>query len=101
MDNIMNATPYGGFERRKYFRYNLIFAPRQKARLTTATCEFDVIDFSDGGLRFSKAPDTILERYIQGNLVRADGQSTPVEGRIVWHSGDEAGLEYAPIADET
>ena len=62
MDKIMSNPPYDGPERRKYFRHNVIFAPRQKARLTIGDREFEVIDFSDGGLRFAKDDDTPLKK---------------------------------------
>ena len=50
----MTSKEYDGPERRQYFRYNIIYSPKDTAMLKIGTKQFEVLDFSQGGLRFLK-----------------------------------------------
>ena len=90
----MKTNPYDGPERRQYFRYTLICSPKEKARLSVGENIFDVIDFSDGGLRFVNPQRIPLENPLHGELILADGQTKTVCAEIVWKTQKEIGLRF-------
>lgn len=89
----MNDKSYNGPERRKYFRYNVIYAPKQ-ARLKIGDQHFQVLDYSEGGLRFTKQKNFKSDRQIKATLVHADGRSEDIVGEIVWQTDKEIGLKF-------
>ena len=91
----MENKTYDGPERRQYFRYNIIFSPRQGAELTIGNHTFKVLDFSEGGLRFIKDVNFKIERRIRGTLITSDGNSREIDGQVVWDTGEEVGIEYS------
>ncbi|MFC1799270.1 PilZ domain-containing protein [Thermodesulfobacteriota bacterium] len=90
----MNDNAYDGPERRKYFRYQIIFSPRQEAKLIIGDHTFKVLDFSEGGLRFIKAENINLDRRVNGTLVYSDGKAAEIDGEVIWDVGEEVGLQY-------
>ncbi len=90
----MVSRQYDGPERRKYFRHNVIYAPKKRAKLKINKDRFDVLDFSQGGLRFLKDSPVHLERLIQGELIFADGRRKKITAEIVWEINDEVGIKY-------
>ncbi len=90
----MSRKRYEGPERRKYFRYKVIYAPKHKARLVINGREFTVLDFSEGGLRFAKDRKTKIDHHVRGRLIYADGKTRQIDGEIVWDHDTEAGLQY-------
>jgi hypothetical protein len=90
----MKAKTYDGPERRQYFRYNLIYSPKDKAKLVIGTQEYEVMDMSEMGLRFIKKTDTILEKQITGTLKLSNGKNKIIKGEIVWQRGDEVGVRF-------
>jgi len=100
----MKSEEYDGPERRQYFRYNLIYSPKDKVRLKIKNKQFDVLDFSQAGFRFLKAGPTRLERLLEGELIYADGRRKKITGEIIWEVNDEVGVKYAlndPKQNET
>jgi hypothetical protein len=90
----MASEKYDGPERRKYFRYNVIYAPKKRAKLKINKDHFKVLDFSQGGLRFIKDSSVLLERLIQGELIFADGRRKKITAEIIWETSNEVGIKY-------
>jgi len=86
-------TEYGGFERRKYFRYNIIYSPKE-AKLAIGNHEYKVLDTSFVGLRFEAKDNMPFEKEIHGTLTFSDGESRAVQGSIVWMQDNEIGLKF-------
>ena len=79
----MKKQKYDGPERRQYFRYNLIYAPKDKAKLKIGTHEYEVLDMSVGGLRFINDSETIMEKKICGVLEFSSGETRNIEAEII------------------
>jgi hypothetical protein len=90
----MKKKKYVGPERKQYFRYNLIYAPKDKAKLTIGTHEYEVLDMSAGGLRFKNDSEAIMEKQVCGVLKFASGETRMVEGKIIWEQENEIGLKF-------
>ena len=90
----MPPKKYNGPERRKYFRHNIIYVPRKKAVLSIDHHHFDVMDMSDGGLRFINDKGIALGNRIQGTLILSETDTRNISGEIAWENGDETGLEF-------
>ena len=90
----MPQKKYSGPERRNYFRHNIIYAPRKKAILSIGHNRFDVMDISDGGLRFINDEGIALGTRIQGTLILSETDARNISGEIVWENGDEVGLAF-------
>ncbi|MBL7180432.1 MAG: PilZ domain-containing protein [Pseudomonadota bacterium] len=85
---------YSGFERRKYFRYNLIYLSKKRVKFIVGDREYEVLDISRGGLRFLYNNEIEIEKQIQGIIKFSEDESTAVEGKIVWRKGSEVGLKF-------
>jgi len=96
MVNGPGQKKYGDFERRKYFRYKLIYSPKE-AILTIENHDYKVMDISSEGLRFLVDGDIPFEKEIHGTLTLADGESRVIEGTIVWIHENEIGLKFKAI----
>jgi hypothetical protein len=90
----MKTKKYDGPERRQYFRYNIIYSPKDKARLKINDRHFEVVDFSQGGLRFLKDSPVHLERLFEGEVIFADGRRKKVSAEIIWEINEEVGIKY-------
>ena len=90
----MPPKKYNGPERRKYFRHNIIYVPQKKAILSIEHHRYDVIDISDGGLRFINDKGIALGNRIQGKLILSETDIRKISGEIAWVDGDEIGLEF-------
>lgn len=92
----MNTKTYNGPERRQYFRHKLIYSPKEKARLQIGSHEYEVLDMSEGGLRFIMDSGLILEKQFRGVLILSSGKNRTIEGEIVWQQGNEIGVKFKP-----
>lgn len=90
----MKKKKYDGPERRQYFRYNLIYAPKDKAKLKIGTHEYEVLDMSAEGLRFKNDSETITQKKICGVLEFSSGETRIIEGEIIWEQKNEIGLKF-------
>ena len=90
----MKHEKYDGPERRQYFRYNLIYAPKDKARLKTGTQEYEVLDISEEGLRFKNHSEVIMKKKVAGVLEFSNGETRIIEAEIIWEQGNEIGLKF-------
>ncbi len=90
----MASKQYEGPERRKYFRHNVIYAPQKRAKLKINKDQFDVLDFSQGGLRFLNDKPINIENRFRGELIFADGSSQEIKAEIVWELNKEVGINY-------
>ena len=90
----MDTKPYDGPERRKYFRYNLIYSPKERIKFKINNDLFDVLDFSQGGLRFIKTNPINVDSHIRGELIFSNGRTKEIIGEIVWELNDEIGVKY-------
>ncbi|MDF1594140.1 MAG: PilZ domain-containing protein [Desulfobacterales bacterium] len=92
----MKKTKYDGPERRQYFRYNLIYAPKDKATLKIGTHSYEVLDMSKEGLRFKNDGEPIMDKKVSGVLEFSDGDTRMVEAEIIWEQENEVGLKFTP-----
>ena len=90
----MKEKKYAGPERRQYFRYNLIYAPKDKAMLKIGTHEYEVLDMSVEGLRFKNDGGLITQKQVHGVLEFSSGETRIVEGEIIWEQENEIGLKF-------
>ena len=90
----MPPKKYNGPERRKYFRHNIIYVPQKKAILSIGHHRFDVLDLSDGGLRFINDKGIALGDRIQGTLILSETDTRNISGEIAWENGAETGLAF-------
>lgn len=91
------SKQYRRFERRKYFRYNLIYLTGEKIKLIIDNLEYDVLDISQGGLRFSYDSEIDMGMQIQGIIKYSDNESIAIEGKIVWGKDSEVGMKFNNI----
>ena len=56
--------------------------------------EYEVLDISQGGLRFSYDNEIDIEERVQGIIEFSDGEFKAVEGKIVWKKGSQVGLKF-------
>jgi hypothetical protein len=90
----MAPQPYNGVERRKYFRYNVIYSPKRRAKLKVDQDQFEILDFSRAGLRFLKESPVPLKRLFQGELIFSDGRRKKINAEIIWEIRNEVGIKY-------
>lgn len=88
------SQSYRGFERRKYFRYNLIYPPGSELKLIIDHREYEVLDISQGGLRFFYDGDIDMGMQIQGMIKFSDDESVAIQGKVVWGKGNEVGMKF-------
>ena len=77
-------------EKRKYFRleYPASIRPTLKIRKH----EFEVVDISEKGVRFSADKKIKFGRWVTGIITFYDGQVVGIEGRIAWKRGESIGM---------
>lgn len=90
----MNKKKYDGPERRQYFRYNLIYAPKDNATLKIGTHSYEVLDMSEEGLRLKNDGEAIMGKKICGVLEFSDGETRMIEAEIIWEQENEIGLKF-------
>ena len=90
----MKKKKYEGPERRQYFRYKLIYAPKDRAKLKIGMHKYEVLDMSAGGLRFKNDSETIPQKKIRGVLEFSSGKTRVIEGEIIWEQENEIGLRF-------
>lgn len=92
MEKGPSKDKYGGFERRQYFRYQLLYSPKE-AKLTIDDQDYSVLDVSHEGIRFVFDNDISFGKEVQGTLTFSDGESRDVKGTVVWMQDNEIGLK--------
>ena len=77
-------------EKRRYFRieYPASIRPTLKIRKH----EFEVVDISEKGVRFSADKKIKFGRWVTGNITFYDGQVVGVEGKIAWKREQTIGM---------
>jgi hypothetical protein len=77
-------------EKRGYFRieYPASIRPTLKIRKH----EFEIVDISEKGVRFSADKEIKFGRWVTGNIAFYDGQTVGIEGRIAWKRGKSIGM---------
>ena len=77
-------------EKRKYFRieYPASIRPTLKIRKH----EFEIVDISEKGVKFSAGKEIKFGRWVTGNVTFHDGQAIDIEGRIAWKRGESIGM---------
>lgn len=77
-------------EKRRYFRieYPASIRPILKIRKH----EFEVVDISEKGVRFSAEKEIKFGRWVTGNITFYDGQAIGIEGKIAWKRGESIGM---------
>ena len=77
-------------DKRKYFR--LEYPAPIKPTLKIRKYEFEVVDISEKGVRFSADKEIKFGRWVTGNITFYDGQAVGIEGRIAWKRGESIGM---------
>ena len=90
---------YSGFERRKYFRYQLLYSPRD-AKISIDGREYKILDISREGIRIEVDKKASFAQQIEGTVVFSDGTTQQIKGGIVWMQDGEIGLKLAAPCDE-
>lgn len=90
----MNEKTYEGPERRKYFRYNVIYSPQHQANLKIGDRLFSILDYSERGLRFSRQDNFRIAHRIHGTVIYSNGKVEEIIGEIVWQTDKEIGLRF-------
>ena len=91
---------YSGSERRKYFRYQLLFSPKE-AKFTIDDRDHKVLDISHEGIRFEVDKDMSFGKEVQGTLTLSNGESRAVKGTVVWMQDNEIGLKLLNEGSES
>jgi hypothetical protein len=87
---MLSNREYEGFERRNYIR--IVYTGDSRAALTLAGRRFDVIDISEGGIRFANPDSVRLQGRVSGRLSLLSGKSIDIEGRIEWVQDKQVGI---------
>lgn len=91
---FLPSKPYNGYERRKYLRYNLVYLSSEKAKLIINNNELEVLNISQGGLKFLYDYEIEIGTFVQGIIKFSNDQSFEVEGQVVWGKGSEFGMKF-------
>ncbi len=89
-DHLMNAIEYSGPERRTFVR--IIYKPSQRAILKIASCEFEVFDVNESGIRFANPSAKTLATFVRGTLVLLNGERLEIDGKVEWLRNREVGI---------
>jgi len=90
----MEKKAYSGIERRKYSRYNLIYLTKYRVKLIINSSVYEVLDISQGGLKFLVDKGIELEKQIKGVIEFSEDESRAVEGKIVWQKDGKVGMKF-------
>jgi len=87
--------PYDGSERRASPR--LVWPSSNRPTLTIKEHELEVINISEGGLKYSDFLERRFGEKVYGTLDLLSGQSIDITGEIAWQAEDEFGLRTIHI----
>lgn len=90
----LEIKQYSGFEKRKYLRYNLVYPSKEKVTLIISDYEFEVLDISQGGLKFLLENGIDMEQQIQGIVRFSENESRAIEGKVVWKKDSYVGIKF-------
>ena len=77
-------------EKRKYFRIE--YPASIRPTLEIRKHEFEIVDISEKGVKFSAGKEIKFGRWVTGNVTFHDGQAIGIEGRIAWKRGESIGM---------
>ncbi|MDV2478772.1 MAG: DnaJ domain-containing protein [bacterium] len=80
-----HAKQYVGAQRREHFRVE--YPSRYRPKLIIAESEYDILDLSESGVRFSCSNGKVLEHKIHATITFHDGEALKIEGEV-FRSGD-------------
>jgi hypothetical protein len=91
----MENNAYAGPQRRKEYRVRYPITDRPRLRLDSE--EFEVINLSEGGLKFHFQDPLRFVPWptLQGTLVFADGETKPVQGSVLRTEQDGLAVELS------
>ncbi|RPI70541.1 MAG: hypothetical protein EHM45_24740 [Desulfobacteraceae bacterium] len=84
---------YDGPEKRTYFR--VVYEQNRRPRIIINDTMFDVIDFSQKGLRFLNPKELPLHGRIEGKVIFPDGDIIDVAGNIEWKKAAQVSLHLS------
>jgi len=77
-------------EQRKYYRIEYPASMRPTIKITKN--EFEVVDISEKGVRFSVDEEMIFGRWVSAEVTFCDGETVTIEGRIVRKHENNIGM---------
>ena len=77
-------------EKRKYFRIE--YPASIRPTLEIRKHEFEIVDISEKGVKFSAGKEIKFGRWVTGNVTFHDGQAIGIEGKIAWKRGESIGM---------
>jgi hypothetical protein len=77
-------------EKRGYFRIE--YPASIRPTLEIRKHEFEIVDISEKGVKFSAGKEIKFGRWVTGNVTFHDGQAIDIEGRIAWKRGESVGM---------
>jgi hypothetical protein len=91
---MVNET-YTGPQRRTEYRVRYPIASRPRLRLDRG--EFEVIDVSEGGIRFhfQEPLDLADPPPLRGTVVFTDGEAAEIEGTLLRHEGNQLAAQLS------
>ncbi len=95
----MQNTPSEGSEKRSFFRVS--YQPAKRPKLTLGKHEFEIVNISEGGIRFINNQKIKLAASVRGTAHFLSGTSMDIDAGIVWEQSSEVGLllkNYIPPA---
>ena len=95
LEQLQGEDPYDGSERRASPR---LVWPSSRPTLTIKEHELEVINISEGGLKYSDFLERRFGEKVYGTLELLNGQSIDVAGEIAWQAEDEFGLRTTRIS---
>lgn len=84
-------------DRRSYSRRE--FKPGERPTLKIGKIEFEVIDISEGGLKFVNNKKINIEGWVSGTLTFLDNRSIDIDGIIVRKQDGEIGMHLVGPID--
>jgi len=86
----MGKSEYDGSERRNYYR--VVYGPGKRPLLSVGDMEFEILDITEGGIRFLGGQDMNLPPSFEGTIAFLSGAALRIKGRIEWIQNGETGI---------
>ena len=95
LEKLQGKEKFEGADRRKFAR--LIYPPDKRPTLNVREHTLEVIDISEGGLKFLNYLKKGFGKKVFGTAALLSDQTIEITGNIVWEARDEYGLLISPI----
>ena len=86
----MDQEEFQGIERRSYLRVS--YDHRERPLLHIGIKSYEVIDLSEGGIRFFSKDESTFDLTIEGKLDLLDNEPLVIHGSIEWIEENQVGF---------